>query len=64
MMDVCRKAQTEIKESKEHFDISSIISSFNNPDSKSSIEHKGCNSEIAGIKTANCNVLQEVITLN
>lgn len=63
MMDVCRKAQTEIKESKEHFDISPIILSFNNPDSKSPIEYNGCNGEIAGIKTANCNILKEVITL-
>lgn len=56
MMDVCRKAQTEIKESKEYFDISPIMSSFSNPDTKSPIERNGCDNEVAGIKTANCNV--------
>lgn len=54
MMGVCRKAQTEIRESKERFDISPIISAFKNLDSKSRfkvpIEHNDCNSEITGIK--------------
>lgn len=49
VMDVCRKAQTEIRGSKEISDISSIVSSLKNPDSKSPIEHNGYNNEITGI---------------
>ncbi|XP_071653282.1 uncharacterized protein [Temnothorax longispinosus] len=46
MMDVCRKAQTEIRESKETSDISPIISSSKSPGLKSPIKHNGFNSEI------------------
>ncbi|XP_077264067.1 uncharacterized protein LOC143898447 isoform X2 [Temnothorax americanus] len=46
VMDVCRKAQTEIRESKETSDISPIISSSKSSGLKSPIKHNGCNSEI------------------
>jgi len=58
MMDVCRKAQTEIKGSKETSVISSIMS-FKNSDSKSSFKCNDYNSENMDINT-NCNISQKI----
>ncbi|KYM79889.1 hypothetical protein ALC53_09594 [Atta colombica] len=58
MMDVCRKAQTEIKGSKETSVISSIMS-FKNSDSNSSFKCNDYNSENMDINT-NCNISQKI----
>lgn len=65
-MGVCRKAQTEIRGSKEISDTSPIMSSFKNSSSKSSIEHNGYNSEITSAKAANRNIPQRthIVELN
>lgn len=61
VMDVCRKAQTETRESKEAPDISSITSSFKNPGSKSPNETNCCNSEITSAdRIANFNIPQSI----
>ncbi|XP_018349331.1 PREDICTED: uncharacterized protein LOC108752761 isoform X2 [Trachymyrmex septentrionalis] len=60
MMDVCRKAQTEIKGNKEASNISSIMS-FKNSDSKSTFERNDYNSEIMDVnRTTNCNIFQRI----
>jgi len=58
VMDVCRKAQTEIRGSKEISDISPIISSFKNSDTKSLINND-YNSEIVN-RIANYNIPQRI----
>lgn len=58
MMDVCQKAQTEIRGSKEMSDIS-IISPFKNRGLKSPIKLNGCN-KITGTKIE---FFREFITL-
>lgn len=49
MMDVCQKAQTEIRGNKDT-SILSIISPFKNRGLKSAIEHNGCSNKITGTK--------------
>lgn len=59
MMDVCRKGQTEVKESKGTFDIprEQIALLFKNPGSKSSVENRNCKFEIAIVnKIPNCSL--------
>lgn len=59
MMGVCRKAQTEIRGSKEPSDVSLIMSPSKNSGFKSPVEHNDdYNSEITG-KITNCNITQK-----
>lgn len=62
MMGVCRKAQTEIKESKGTSDTSQqLMTSFKNSDPKSSMILYDCNSEVVLTnKIRNNNIPQKI----